>query len=83
MSLSDRVTISFVALVACSIVWTMALSSPSLGQPRVEAGAESAHPHAQASHGHRHVRGTYIVCETSDVHSCHREFLHRHRAKGH
>lgn len=83
MSLSDRVTISFVALAACSILWTMALSAPSFGQPRVEAGADNAHPHAPVSNGRRHVRGTYIVCETSDVHSCHREFRRRHRAKGH
>jgi hypothetical protein len=61
MSLSDRVTLSYVALVACSILWTMALSAPSLGQPRVEAGADNAHPHTPASHDHRHVRGTYIV----------------------
>ena len=82
MSLAYRATTSFLALVACPILWTIAMSAPSFGQARVAAAADTGQ-HAQASSGHRHVRGTYIVCPTPDVHSCHREFLHKHRARGH
>jgi hypothetical protein len=80
MSLSYRATIAF---VACPILWTIALSTPSVGQTRVEAGADNSHPHSPAPRGQPHVRGTYIVCPTPDVHSCHREFVNKHRARGH
>jgi hypothetical protein len=83
MCLPDRAQISFVALFAAAILWTMALPAPSLGQTRAEATVQSDQPRAPATHHHRHVHGTLIVCDTSDVHSCHKEFVHRHRAQGH
>jgi len=83
MSLSLRVTISFVALFACPILAATSLPAPSFGQPRVAAAADQGQPPAPASHEHHHVRGAYIVCPTSDVHSCHKKFVHKHRAQGH
>jgi len=83
MSLSYRTKISFVALVACPILWTISLSAPSLGQTRVAAGADTGQPPAPTSRGHHHVRGAYIVCKTSDVHSCHKKFAHKHGAQTH
>jgi hypothetical protein len=73
-----RVRISLVALFACLIVWTISLSSPRLGQAYAGERTLARHPRAPHPLGHGHVRGAMIVCDTSDVHSCHREFKHRH-----
>ena len=79
MSLPYRVKISFVALLACPILWTISLSGPSLGQARVETGAQNGQPRALApARHHRHMKGSFIVCDTPDVHSCHKEFARRH-----
>jgi len=83
MSLSYRVKISFLALFASPILWAISLSAPSLGQSRVEPGAQSGQPRAPAAHRHHHRKAAYIVCDTPDVHSCHEEFTRRHRAQGH
>lgn len=83
MSLPDRVRISFVVLFASPILLTTSLSAPSLGQARAEAGVQSGQPRAPATHHHRHMRGAHIVCDTPDVHSCHKEFTRRLRAQGH
>ena len=82
MSLSLRVTISFVALFACPILAAISLPA-SLGHARAAAAAEQGQPPAPASPQKHHVRGAYIVCPTSDVHSCHKKFVHKHRAQGH
>jgi hypothetical protein len=83
MSLPCRVRISFVVLVASPILWTMSPSAPSLGQARAETAAQSSQPRAPAAHHRPHMKGTFIVCETADVHSCHKEFARRHRAQAH
>jgi len=83
MSVSLRVTPSFVTLFACAIVAAISLPAPSLGQARAAAAAEQGQPPAPASPQKHHVRGAYIVCPTSDVHSCHKKFVHKHRAQGH
>lgn len=82
-AMNRRVPISFVALFVFPILSSISLSAPSVAQPRVETGAPSGQPHAPAAHGHGHTRGTYIVCDTADVHSCHREFYRKLRARGH
>jgi hypothetical protein len=81
MSHACRVRISFVVLVAAPILCTMSLSGPGLGQARAETSTQSGEPRPPAAHHHRHVKGTIIVCETEDVHSCHREFARRHGAQ--
>jgi hypothetical protein len=83
MSLPYRVRISFGVLLATPILWTISLSGPSLGQARAESGAQSGQPRAPAAHHRPHMKGTFIVCETADVHSCHKEFARRHRAQAH
>ena len=83
MSLCYRPKALSLALCAGPILWMMSLSVPSLGQTRVGAATDNRQPLAPAPHGHHHVRGAYIVCPTPDVHSCHREFAHKHRAHAH
>jgi hypothetical protein len=83
MSLSCRVTPSFVALFACPILWAISLSAPGVGQARAATAADHGQPHAPTTRGPHHVRGAYIVCPTPDVHSCHRAFAHKHRAQTH
>ena len=86
VSLPYRVKISSVARFAAAILWTISLSAPSFGQARVETGAQSGQPHAPAAHHHhhRHMKpAAHIVCDTPDVHACHREFARRHGAQTH
>jgi len=73
MRLRYRAKISLVALAASLILAASSLLSPGVGKARVEA---RAHPL-----GHRHVRGSMIICSNSDVQSCHREFAHKHRGQ--
>ena len=71
MSRPCRMTSSFgavVAAVAAATLWTMALSAPSLA-----LGAHHRHLHRMA----------YIVCDTPDVHSCHKDFARRHGVQAH
>ena len=82
MSIPYRVKIAFLAFVAPSIVCMISLSAPSFGQTRVETGARSAHPRAPTARHHVH-KAALIVCDTADVHSCHREFARRHGAQAH
>jgi len=86
MSLSYRLKISSVALFASAILWTISLSAPSFGQARAQTGTQSGQPRAPTVH-HHHYRNmkpaAHIVCDTSDVHACHREFARRHGAQTH
>jgi hypothetical protein len=83
MSLPDRVKTSFLALLVSAIACTISLSAPSLGQAHAETGGESGQQRATTVHHHLHMRAAYIVCDTPDVHSCHKEFARRLRERGH
>jgi hypothetical protein len=79
MCLRYRVKISFIT--AGLILSAMSLSSPSLGQAPVETRPHARQPLAPHPLGHRHVRGAMIVCGTSDVQACKRDFAHKHRGQ--
>ena len=83
MSLPDRFKVSFVVLLAFPILLPTSLSAPGLSQARAETATQSGQPRTPAAHHHRHVRGAKIVCDTPDVHSCHKEFTRRLREQGH
>jgi len=75
--------ISFAALFASPILSTISLSAPSFAQARVETGAQSGQSRAPAAHHHLRMRAAHIVCDTPDVHSCHKELARKHRAQVH
>jgi hypothetical protein len=79
MSLPYRVKLAF---FAAPVLLTMSLAAPSLGQARAQEGTQSAKPRAPTVHHHLH-RSAYIVCDTPDVHACHKEFGRRHGAQAH
>jgi hypothetical protein len=79
MSLPYRVASSFAALLGISLLGTIALPAPSLGQARGETDAPRATPRPPAVHHHLY-RAAVIICDTSDVHACHKEFARKHRA---
>ena len=81
--MTRRLTVSFVALFAFPILSSISLPALNLAEARAETGAQSSQPPAPGAHHHRHRPGTHIVCDTSDVHSCHREFYRKLRARGH